>query len=156
MLFFTTPPLDILPPVKPGAAVGHSVRYLAEKARRINAIKEKMKRGQEDAEEEQAAKKKAKLEEEDSISARAKDLTRTALTLLVKDMEDGTKALYRDMLGEQWEAGLEIDTTRLQAAQAEESQRTNAIQDNVRRMKDKQMISLKGNGVYLDDVDPRY
>ncbi len=155
MLFFTTPPLDILPPVKPGAAVGHSVRYLAEKARRIGAIKEKRKKGQEDFEE-QAAEKIAKLEEEGALSARVKDLTGTALTLLVKDMEEATKALYQDMLGDKWEAGLQMHMTKLQAAQAEERLRMKEIEENASRMKEKQLVSLKGNGVYLDDVDPRY
>ncbi|KAI9879237.1 MAG: hypothetical protein M1830_009168 [Pleopsidium flavum] len=156
VLFFTTPPLDTLPPAKHGEAVGHSVRYLAEKAKRIEAIKEKRKREQQVIEEQSSSSKKAKQEEEIALAVEVKRLTGKAMQLLGKDVEEGTKGLYRDMLGEKWEEGMGADTKRLQHIQAEERRKMSEIEENARRTKERQMTSLKGNGVYLDDVDARY
>lgn len=156
VLFFTTPPLDTLPPVKHGEAVGHSVRYLAEKAKRIEAIKEKRKREQQAKEEQESSSKKVKQEEELALAAEVRRLTGEAMQLLGKDIEEGTKDLYRDMLGGKWEEGMKADTKRLQNTQAEKMRKMSKIEENARRTKERQTTSLKSDGVYLDDVDARY
>ena len=43
ILFFTSPPVDTLPPIKPGSAIGHTARYLAAKHRDKLAANEKRK-----------------------------------------------------------------------------------------------------------------
>ncbi len=43
ILFFTSPPVDTLPPVKPGSAIGHTAKYLAAKHRDKLAANEKRK-----------------------------------------------------------------------------------------------------------------
>lgn len=156
VLFFTTPPLDTLAPVKPGQAVGHSVKYLAEKAKRIEATQEKRKREQQIADELESARKKAKQEEGVVLAAEVRKLTGEAMELLGKDIEEGTKGLYREMLGERWEDGMEAEMKRLRDIQLEERRRLSEIEESARRAKERHMISLKGNGVYLDDIDARY
>jgi len=157
VLFFSTPPLDTLPPVKHGQAVGNSVRYLAAKAKRDEAIKEKRKREQDAVEEQQSLAKKTKQEEEAALAGQVQVLTGKALQLLVKDMQEGTEGLYRAMLGDKWEDGMQADKSRLQKVQAEERRRMSEIEENRKKMTERQMISLKGaGGLYLDDVDARY
>ncbi len=43
VLFFTAPPVDVLPPTKEGSALSHTARYLAERLRRKMAWREKRK-----------------------------------------------------------------------------------------------------------------
>jgi len=158
VLFFTTPPLDTLPPVKHGEAVGHSVRYLAAKAKRDEAIKKKRKREQDAFEEQKSSTKKAKWEEEEvALVDQVQDLTGKALQLLVEDMQDGTEGLYRAMLGDKWKDGVQADKDWLRKVQAEERKRVSEIEKKKRRIAERQMVSLNGGGgVYLDDVDARY
>ena len=132
------------------------MRYLAEKARRVEAIKEKRKRVQQPLEEQEPRSKKLKQGEDDALAAQVKDLTGKALHLLVKDMEDGTKDLYRDMLGDKWEEGMQLDMKKLQSVQAEQRRKKSEIEENARRARDRQSVKLQGSGVYLDDVDARY
>ena len=133
------------------------MRYLAAKAKRDEAIKEKREREQGSLEEQESVTKKAKREEEAALAGQVRDLTGKALQLLVKDMQEGTAGLYRAMLGDKWEDGMEADLKRLQAVQAQERRRMREIEENKRKMTDRQIVSLKGGaGVYLDDVDARY
>lgn len=133
------------------------MRYLAAKAKRDETIKEKRKRERDALDEQQSVTKKAKREEEGALAGQVRDLTGKSLHLLVKDMQEGTEDLYRAMLGEKWEDGMKADMKRLESVQAEESRRMSEIEENKRKMSQRQMVSLKGGpGVYLDDVDARY
>lgn len=133
------------------------MRYLAAKAKRDEAIKEKRKREQDALEEQQFLTKKSKREEEAALVGQVQDLTGKALQLLVKDMQEGTEGLYRAMLGDKWEDGMQADKNRLQKVQAEETRRMSEIEENRKKMMERQMVSLKGGGgLYLDDVDARY
>lgn len=120
-------------------------------------IKEKRKREQEALEEQQSLTKMAKREEEAALVGQVNDLTGKALQLLVKDMQEGTEDLYRAMLGDKWQAGMQADEQRLQNVQAEEKRRMSEIEEHRRQMAERQTVSLKaGGGVYLDDLDARY
>jgi len=156
VLFFTTPPLDTLPPYKKGAAIGHSAKYMAEKIRRAEALSEKRKREGVLELEEDAQRKKAKHEKDEVLTTEVADLTTKAINLLEKQITNSTKATYRQLYGDEWEAALETDVERLGNIQAATKARMIAIDEHEKRMKERKIIPLKRSGVFLDDLDPRY
>lgn len=157
VLFFTAPPLDVLPPTKPGGAIGHTARYLAAKFRRKMALTEKQKVAGLHELMDESAPKKPKLEGEDAhFAAQVTEMREKALGLLVTQMEQGTDALYKDLYGEHWAEGMRIEREKLIKAQKERMQQLAELEKSEAKRREKMKVSLTGNGIYLDDIDPRY
>ncbi|KAH0558393.1 hypothetical protein GP486_004946, partial [Trichoglossum hirsutum] len=156
ILFFTAPPLDPLPPVKVGDAVGHSVRYLARKQKHIEAMKLKRKHDREAYEAQAEMRKRAKKEEEDELAAQLSQLSERAVSMLEQQLVDGTLRMYRRLYGEKWKEGMKLELDALEKAQDRESARLTEIERAGRKRKEKEFVPLKGPGVFLDDVDARF
>ncbi|KAL8915579.1 MAG: hypothetical protein Q9171_000144 [Xanthocarpia ochracea] len=156
VLFFTAPPVDVLPPTKEGSAMGHTARYLAEKLRRKIAMKEK--RMAEDLPEdlEEPKPKKMKPAFDEDLAGQIQTLRDEALQMLIDQMQDGTKAIYGTIYGPQWEEGARFEEARTAKHQAEARERIAATADLMRKKVESETVSLTGNGVYLDDFNPRY
>jgi chromatin structure-remodeling complex subunit RSC1/2 len=156
ILFFTAPPLDPLPPVKVGDAVGHSVRYLAQKQNRVEAMKLKRKRDREAYEAQVETRKRAKREEEDKLASEVSQLKERAVVMLEQQLVDGTLRMYRRLYGEKWKEGMKLELEALEKAQNRERARLADIERSERKRREKEFVSLKGLGVFLDDVDARF
>lgn len=169
VLFFTTPPLDVLPPTKPGGAIGHTARYLAAKVRRKIALAEKQKAATTtstadlpDLSSDGPAPKRAKAEGEDdddaaaSFAAQVAEMKNQAVDLMVRQMDQGTEALCKDLYGEHWAEGMRIEREKVAKAQAGRMRQLAELEAGEARRREKTRVSLMGNGVYLDDFDPRY
>lgn len=157
VLFFTTPPLDVLPPAKPGSAIGHTARYLAKKLRLQIARKEKRKAEGLPEIEEDSGNKKPRLGAADpSVLARAEQMRDRALDIWMARIHQGTVALYKDIYGEMWEQGMEYEHEKLVAEQQDRKLRNIEWQESKRRREEKEKVALNGTGLYLDDFDPRY
>ena len=161
ILFFTAPPLDTLPPVKPGSAVGHTAKYLATKIRAQIAAKEKRKAAglPEDAgeKEERAVAKRMKREEEDSeISEKIRTTRDQALKLWIKQMDNGTNAIYQDLYGIHWEEGRKYEGELLKVKQTEAGREARRLEDVRRRKEEARKVNLAPPIVFKDDYDPRY
>ncbi|CAO1602886.1 hypothetical protein XANCAGTX0491_006484 [Xanthoria calcicola] len=156
VLFFTAPPVDVLPPTKEGSAMGHTARYLAEKLRRKIAMKKKrMAQGlPEDSEEPEP--KKVKPEFDEGLAGQIQTLRDEALQVMIDQMQDGTEAIYRNIYGTQSEQGARFEEARAAKHQAEARARLAAAADLMRKKKESETIPMTGTGVYLDDLDPRY
>lgn len=150
VLFFTAPPVDVLPPTKEGSALGHTARYLAEKLRRKMALKEKRKAQGLPEDFEEPKPKKIKSTVDEDLAGQIHEMRDRALQLLIDQMQQGTEALYKSLYGPEWEEGARL-----------ESARTKQRQDEARRKQpalavESEVVSPTGTGVYLDDFDPRY
>ena len=163
VLFFSTPPLDILPPAKRGTPIGHTARYLAEKIRRRVKLKEGQvpaaASSQESPQEPASKKLKHSHPAESSTFAEQVNATRNkALELMIAQLDQGTEAIYKDLYGEHWAAGMKYEQEKLAIAQRERQQLNADIEESARkrREREKELVSLRGTGVYLDDIDPRY
>ncbi|KAL8873801.1 MAG: hypothetical protein Q9174_000787 [Haloplaca sp. 1 TL-2023] len=156
VLFFTAPPVDILPPTKEGSAMGHTARYLAEKLRRKMALEEKRKAEGLPEDYEEPKPKKVKQEIDGATSRQIKSLKDKALRMLIDQMQEGTDALYKDLYGSQWQEGAAFETARRVERQAEAARVAAALAESERQRKEDETVSLTGTGVYLDDYDPRY
>jgi chromatin structure-remodeling complex subunit RSC1/2 len=90
VLFFTNPPLDV---VQPAEVLGHSVQYLAAREQRKHEVVEYKRKRAEEAQAEQEAAKKRKLEEDARVKADADRLMTRALQVLTNELQAGTDLL---------------------------------------------------------------
>ncbi|KAF2084565.1 BAH-domain-containing protein [Saccharata proteae CBS 121410] len=151
VLFFTAPPLDPLPPVKEGAALGHSAKYLAAKAKREALLKEKRKREAEEGGEREAAQKRAKMEAEKAFSNRVHQLKAKALNVLEGQLASATAADFKSLYGDDWKKCAAAEMDHMVAAQAEVAKREKEVEDMAKRVAEQASVRLKGMTVKLDD-----
>lgn len=156
MLFFTTPPVDALPPVSEGTVVGHTAKHLANKLRRKMALEEKREAEGLPADGEMPAPKRVKLEQEEPSRQRIQGLRDRGLGMLIEQLSQGTEAIYKSVYGDTWPEGMEYEQARLKVAQAEAAQRQLELEASERRRGEGEKVDMYGTGVYLDDYDPRY
>ncbi|KAL9114165.1 MAG: hypothetical protein Q9227_001937 [Pyrenula ochraceoflavens] len=179
ILFFTTPPLDILPPTKPGQALGHTPSYLVAQDKREQAISEDRKRKfleKARAAEERDRTKRARVAaaasyashaangeaeqeeegEEGDIASQLEALKSKALQVLVSQIQRGTQDFYEAEYGEKAADVQAVDDERYKERQVlwEEQER-----DWKRVLKSSERVDvtgLRGSGVFKDDYDARY
>lgn len=157
VLWFTSPPVDTLPPTKPHSAIGHTARYLAEKIRRRKALIEKRKAEEEDSEP-QPLMKKARYGDDGDLQQQINDLKVEALWGWNEQMQEGTDRIYQSLYGEHWEEGKKYEMEKLAKAQADERKRQ-AEAAGTKRESDSwyaAKASCADTGVYKDDWDPRF
>ena len=129
---------------------------MAEKIRRTEALKAKRKREEVMRLDEEAERKRVRREEDDTFREKVKDLTAKAVDVLQSQMEDGTEQVLKRIYGKNWEAGKELEKERLGKEQNEWRKRMSMAEDEVRKIREREMIPLKKGGVFLDDFDPRF
>ena len=162
VLFFTAPPLDTLPNVKPGSAVGHTAKYLAAKFRAQIAAKEKRKAAglpeqNDDTEKQQNASKRVKRDVIDPPLAEQIETTRdAAIKLWIQQMQAGTDRVFQDLYGEHWEEGKKYEEEMLKAQQDDERLRNQELEESRRVRADLRKVALVPTGVFKDDWNPRY
>lgn len=129
VLFFTSPPLDANPIPEEAQNLGHSLRYLADKARQKEENDKKRK--MQEVEVETAAEKKLK---------RLKTVNENKQNWLVdqklvyvqnwsEELAKGTDDLYQKMYGDNWKEMRNVDTHKLVLQQAKASKRQKGIDD---------------------------
>lgn len=153
VLFFTAPPLDPLPPVQPGQALGHSLKFLAAKSRRQALIKRKHEDIQRLAEE---SARKARASEEAFLRNERDTLLKVGLERLSEQMLDGTEAIYRSLYGDQWEEGMRSEMDRLKVVQEEERMKRAALAASKRMKQERETVLLDSPKRFVDDWEPYY
>ena len=158
ILFFTTPPVDILPPVGEGTVTGHTAKYLANKLRRKIALEEKREaEGLSTEDVEPPAAKKLKVEQNEKPSLqRVEGLRDRGLKMLIEQMNKGTEDIYKSIYADTWQEGMKYEQERLKMAQAEERRKKELLEFSKRVRGEKEKVDMYGSGVFLDDYDPRY
>ncbi|PGH12560.1 hypothetical protein AJ79_04181 [Helicocarpus griseus UAMH5409] len=160
VLFFTAPPLDVVPPVEQ-TGLGHSLRYLAAREERKEKVeerrveKENEKRKEEERAREERATKRLKLAGTigDTLgTADQKTLSELAMMTVVAGMKRADGEWYRAKYGEQ-------DAARVKAGDEEryrEILRKKGEADEVRRglvEREEIVPVLSGRGgVFMSDV----
>lgn len=113
VIFFTAPPLDVNPIPEEKQTLGHSLRFLADKAR--NEEEDEKKRKAKESEMQATATERVKRLKSDKEGNKnwILDQKLAALQKWTADMENGTDKLYKDLYGENWESMQEVTTARL-------------------------------------------
>jgi len=158
VLFFTKPPLDVLPPTNPPI---HSLKYVAAKLRRQKAEREELEATMKLPIQEQMRLsqehhiKRIKLEEE-SAAETVQMLEDNAMLAMAKWLDEGTDVIYKREWGNLWQEAKELDRINLIKAQAEEQELQRKLAESARKRKFKEFIPITNKGPFLDDFDPRY
>ncbi|KAK4613193.1 Chromatin structure-remodeling complex subunit RSC1 [Fulvia fulva] len=140
VLFFTTPPVSA---DQTGAVRGHSVRYLAEKARRQEMINKKRKEREAEKEAEEQNAKKARLEAEQKTFAEIEELKKKALDVLDKQLATAVASELTDQ-----------DLEALTEAQKATLERNQLVLEHEKQRKNMRSITL-GSTFFADDWDSR-
>lgn len=141
VLFFTTPPVSSEGGT--GVATGHSVRYLAAKARRAEGIAKKRHERDLQKQMEERVTKKARLDAEQRTNQDIEALKKKALSVLEKQLATSIDAELGDA---------ELET--LSAAQKAMVERMRAVGVNERKRTESRRVRL-GEEVSADDFDNR-
>lgn len=127
VLFFTAPPLDVSRIPERTAKLGHSLKYLAKKARNEEALKLKRKERDElKAVEAENSRKRARVEEQIQQES-SMQLGLKALDVLSKNMELGTEKIYQDMYGDQWKEAKQAGEMHLLSIQEAEKTKAEGV-----------------------------
>ena len=161
VLWFTSPPVDTLPPTKPHSAIGHTAKYLAEKIRKRKALTEKRKAeglAEEEVRQPQPVVKAVRYGVEGDLQQQINDLTVKALWKWNEQMQEGTDRIYQSLYGEHWEEGKKYEMEKLAKAQTDERRRQTEMVKTRRESNawDAAKASCSDTGVYKDDWDPRF
>jgi chromatin structure-remodeling complex subunit RSC1/2 len=149
VLFFTAPPLDVSSvPEATKKKFGHSLKYLAAKAREKRAA----------SDESQAAANSAPIKDEkpqlkrgvEGVDERTEEIKRLkvhALEVLGSQIQDGTERIYKEMYGDEWKEVLQAEEVRLRIVQAEEAAKKAEIEKRERIREEQKVIKLGGSGL---------
>lgn len=149
VLFFSAPPLDIIPPFQP--QLGHSLKYLASKEERQKNVTERKRKLAENQKQRDEEAKRQRADEETALAARVQDLIPKAIETLLQQVSSGTDELYQGIYQD------EADSARAADTRARDSiiqidrlahQQTAQIQA---QSSNEGFVNLKGTAMYLDD-----
>jgi len=142
VLFFTAPP--VAAEDAGSAAKGHSIRYLAAKARRREELEKKRKERELEKQQEERVTKKAKLEVNVQTVHEVDEMKRRALGMLEQQLASSTAGeLDDEALG------------TLSAAQKAAVERQRVMEEHEVRREIVRRIKLEGGPVFGDDWDNR-
>ena len=153
ILFFTAPPVDTLPSVKPGSAVGHTAKFLATGLpnRKVDVQKRAI-----DASPSITSKRVKQQREDVDLAVRIEKTKTEAFDMLINRIENGTTQVYKDIYGTSWEKGIEHEAVLLKQHQAEATQKLQNAEQRRRRRLAKRETSIAPGRIFKDDWNPRY
>jgi chromatin structure-remodeling complex subunit RSC1/2 len=150
VLFFSVPPLDLIPPAE--QKLSHSLKYLASKEERAKKVAERKRKLAEEQREREEAAKRQRADEETALAARIEALTPKAIESMVQQVVSGTDKFYKSLYGDQAEsvraADEKVRESRIQADRANGQ----LIAQILAQTKDGGFVSLKGSAMYLGDI----
>ena len=144
IIFYTAPPLDVNPLPEETRTLGHSLRYLADKARNKEELEKKRKDRAEQLEIEASEKmKRMKVDGEDKKEWILEQKVK-ALSTWGEQMEKGTDELYKQMYGENWQEMRTLHLQKLALEQEEIIQKKKAAEVEQRVRAADGEIKIKG------------
>ncbi|KAI9843093.1 MAG: hypothetical protein M1837_006639 [Sclerophora amabilis] len=179
ILFFTSPPFyssasasatsNSRPSGGTPGPLGHSIRYLAAKARRESLAEQEKKNKRANADEhdpsdtsEEAGRKRPKQTEKtdgERLYEEIGELKIRALGTLERQMAQGTEELLKGIYGgsgPRLREGLKWEEERLRASQAAEAEKIRAVRERGRERKENEKVKIRTGRVFADDLDAGY
>ncbi|EAW09154.1 putative RSC complex subunit (RSC1) [Aspergillus clavatus NRRL 1] len=153
VLFFSTPPLDIVPSLP--QKLGHSLKYLAAKEERRRLVEQRKRKEIAEKTQQEERVKRQRADAETNLAVRVGTLTVKAIETMASQVMIGTDKIYDLLYLDQAEkakhADAEAQAQRI-AADHLLHERTAQIQAHSDQAT---TVSLKGHAMYMDDIDPR-
>jgi chromatin structure-remodeling complex subunit RSC1/2 len=144
VIFYTTPPLDINPIPQDKQVLGHSLKYLADKARRREEDDKKRKvraAGLETAAGERLKRLKT------STDGRVCWIVAQKLEALSKwnvDMENGTDEMYKQLHGENWKEARDLALANLAIQQEQALSKERELELFEKRREERKQVKIDG------------
>lgn len=149
VLFFSAPPLDIIPPIQP--TLGHSLKYLAAKEDHQKKVAERKRKKADDQTQRDEDAKRRRADAETALAARIEKLTPKAVERMVQQVVAGTDHLYQAIYHEDADKAQAADTkTREHRVLADSLARRQTEQIQARSATEG-FVSLEGSAMYPSD-----
>ncbi len=155
VLFFTAPPMDVSPVQEKAKTLGHSVKYLAAKAREratAEAAKALKTESTSDAPKDSASKprlkRKSAEEEKQEKAELIKRLKSRTIENLGKMMWADTEEVYRQIFGDAWKEELEAMQAKLAVMQTEQRAKNEMMEKNAREREEAKKITWRKQSLY--------
>lgn len=142
VLFFTAPPLDVSRIPESVAKLGHSLKYLAKKARTKDELEQKRKERDEKLAIEAETSQKRAREDEQIQQESSKKLRQQAMVILSKNIDAGTQAIYEGLYADQWETAKQAEEARLLSMQEAEKIKAGTIKKHEQEREAARKVSL--------------
>lgn len=153
VLFFSSAPVDVIPPTQ--QTLGHSLKYLATRDERRARVESHKRKQVHEADELEARTKRARAAEETALTSRVETLTNKAIEATTAQIKAGTDKLYESLYGADADTARQADSTaRERGGVAERAARAQTARIRGESTK-AGVVDLRGNAMYLDDIDPR-
>ncbi|KAB8236731.1 putative RSC complex subunit (RSC1) [Aspergillus alliaceus] len=151
VLFFSSPPLDIIPPFQ--QKLGHSLKYLAVKEERRRLVETKKRKEREEWVEQDKRAKRQRANEEAALVARVESLTTKAISTMVDHIGAGTEMLYKFLYRDQAERAKQINARTLeQRVLTDQINREKTAQIQARSKGAAAFVPLNGDTMCTDET----
>lgn len=144
IIFYTSPPLDANPVPEEVQNLGHSLRYLADKARNKEADEKKRKAREVELEAAATERMKRMKADEESKKQWICDQKVDALKTWSAQTEKGTDELYKKLHGENWQQIKQLDLAKLAVEQKQASNRQKELEEFQNERKTKNEVKITG------------
>ena len=128
---------------------------MAEKLRRAEALKEKRKADEIIHLEEEAERKRAKHEGAVIFTRDVEELKIKALSVLTKQLEESADSMWKILYGERWEEGRQLEVQQLEDSQSIHQGKVKQVEQGQKKAKERETVSLKKQGDYLNEIELR-
>ncbi|KAI9928062.1 hypothetical protein ASPWEDRAFT_173710 [Aspergillus wentii DTO 134E9] len=153
VLFFSSPPLDIVSSNQ--QSLGHSLKYLAAREERRRRVEQRKRKQVEEQEKREENAKRIRVDEETALAGRVETLTTKAIEVMANQIVAGTNKFYEVHYQDRAEVTKSADKKAHEGRALTDRvshEQTARIQT---RSTKPTFVSLKGNAMYMDEVDPR-
>jgi len=144
VIFFTAPPLDANPIPEDVQHLGHSLRYLADKARSKEADEKKRKAREAKLEAEATARVKRMKEDTDSKQKFLVSQKLKALDVWQSKMKESTDEMYKELYGEDWEQIRDRDLVKLATAQEDAYKQKKELEEWRKEQEKRKEVKITG------------
>ncbi|KAL1303346.1 hypothetical protein AAFC00_006745 [Neodothiora populina] len=151
VLFFTAPPMYLAADDDKSAKnLAHSIRFLADRARRRDEIARKRKAYEDSKADAQKAAKRARLQDARSVAQKREESRQEALAALEEQLVEGARRRLRGAYGDaEWKKGLDKELDLLEAEQREALERRRLVEEHERDKAESRCVKLGSAGTLL-------
>jgi len=144
VIFYTAPPLDANPIPESMQGLGHSLRYLADKARNKEAREKKRKAQVDELEHEDVERTKRVKIDEEKIRENLLSAKVDAMQAWSEKINERTDELYKEMYGENWKEIRDAESKQLVSKQVEAHKEKLEIERFRKQTAEAKRIKLEG------------
>ncbi|RFU30978.1 hypothetical protein B7463_g5354, partial [Scytalidium lignicola] len=143
-IFFTAPPLDANPIPEHLRNLGHSLRYLADKARHKEENEKKRKAWELELESEANEKLEKSQVAAEARNQQAIDQVAHTIGEFCRNMDDASDLIYKNLYGDNWEEGKEIELLKLARKQEVATSEKVLLAEFQHQQEDKKRVKITG------------